>query len=96
MSGHTRGPWEVKPGEWLYVVVPTKNPPFLCEVMNRGDADEPSGEDWANARLIAAAPDLLGACYLMVQATKAPVTELALRTACRIAEAAIAKAEGAE
>ena len=63
---HTPGPWRT-----------VENTPSLIEAMHHdqmtfiAQAFQPQGnasidEMWANARLIAAAPDLLAACELMV------------------------------
>lgn len=56
----TRGPWEVgDSGEGLWWVTgPDKSANVICDVVPRGNANEPDHEDYANARLIAAAPEL--------------------------------------
>ena len=64
-QGHTPGPWEA--------VKDSRNGVILCDKVNsygnhhiarydRGDFDGLTDEDFANAKLIAAAPDLLAAC----------------------------------
>lgn len=63
---HTPGPWTVDdsvPDEAVYVMCPSGT------IANVGPCGTPDDEDKANARLIAAAPDLLEAlkntlCYL--------------------------------
>lgn len=77
MSAHTKGPWVAEdrgdPGlEWVEVV--GANERSIADVGNSA-ANDWSEEDEANARLIAAAPDLLGAC----EALKAGVEDAVLR-----------------
>jgi hypothetical protein len=62
MSKHTPGPWRAErqnpsptTGEWM---IAGSKPGYLAEVRDCG-----SGDVLANARLIAAAPDLLEALY---------------------------------
>jgi hypothetical protein len=57
MEIHTAGPWEVteKPGVWVGPVVRTKDNKGIAFVV---------GQSLPNARLIAAAPELLAACRL--------------------------------
>ncbi len=96
MSKHTPGPWRVEhqnpsptTGEWM---IAGSKPGYLAEVRDCG-----SGDVRANARLIAAAPDLLEACELIVSA----FDQLAPMSSARneplqinAARAAIAKARG--
>ena len=90
MSKHTKGPWRVErqnasptTGEWM---IAGEKPGYLAEVRDCG-----SGCVKSNARLIAAAPELLEAleeavCALEVCGKDYRATE--------IARAAIAKAKG--
>ncbi len=71
MSAHTPGPWRVErqnpsptTGEWM--IAGTK-PGYLAEVRDCG-----SGDVQANARLIAAAPDLLAALQALVAELDGP------------------------
>lgn len=58
MSGHTPGPWSATYGH-LIRVSPTNNPSTICGVHRRGlhSGNYDEAEVFANARLIAAAPD---------------------------------------
>jgi hypothetical protein len=55
---HTPGPWEVGETDGLWITGPDREEPVICDLVPR-DADCYTEEDEANARLIAAAPDLL-------------------------------------
>ena len=57
---HTPGPWRVDDNYVLCLY--DGRPNNICRMLGRGDETE------ANARLIAAAPDLLEACEVMVAA----------------------------
>lgn len=102
MSKHTPGPWEafrrskrLHPNQWIIATLPTAHEQSLCT--EEGDVAE--GEDIfvactteANARLIAAAPELLDASkwaleFLKGFPGKLPPWGEALK-------AAVAKAEG--
>ena len=100
MSKHTPGPWRVQPYTWQRGNVSVFAPrfgraPYGACVAHTPCSDGVGGADGAlaNARLIAAAPELLEALKeLMVAADRVsaePVTWLGK------ARAAIAKAEGA-
>jgi hypothetical protein len=84
MSAHTPGPWRVarlRSGAWAVVDRGTRD--IVPSIFTQRDG----GEDEANARLIAAAPDLLAALKYLL--------ELGGDDDRRItADAAIAKAEG--
>ena len=86
---HTPGPWTlraVQPGEAVF------KRPFWeigAEVSGKGVAFA-FGNDEANARLIAAAPDLLAACKAVIGLGAIPTTQPEHRQL----EAAIAKATG--
>lgn len=96
---HTPGPWEVGEDSDVY-----SHNGANCVAMICGAAERPKqGENKANARLIAAAPELLEACKAMVARCKEPMIERAFKAINQggmfsafpdILEAAIAKAEG--
>jgi hypothetical protein len=95
MSKHTKGPWRAhKPEEsngYVYVDTDGKSGDIaVCY--------GPEGDEYANARLIAAAPDLLAALVALLQSDwilgkKSPNRE-AKAKAIKRAEKAILKAEG--
>lgn len=91
MSKHTPGPW--KHGE--YKAEGISLPPFAQRIYMLGNsAAWVTGEDKeSNARLIAAAPELLHACELALNAMciGAKADEVMLM-ACELLRAAIAKA----
>ena len=103
MSGHTPGPWRVtdeicrfsggeviRPNNGDGVDSPVA---FVCD-FNRYDRDE---ERQANARLIAAAPELLAAAKAVIRAFGfAPPENMDLPTEWDDLSSAIAKAEGRE
>jgi hypothetical protein len=72
MSGHTPGPWEVggqsgNPGEGLEIAAKGKFIAWGTSTYNEDeDEDVITDEDRDNARLIAAAPELLAALKLLV------------------------------
>jgi hypothetical protein len=84
MSKHTPGPWRVVdvPGEASHVIGANN-----FTVVRGGYV---SDMDTANARLIAAAPDLLAALQLIANFSNQDVSDMVRE----IARAAIAKAEG--
>ena len=88
MSGHTPGPWRVR----AYDVRTGR----LFDIRAGADVVAYQSDREADARLIAAAPDLLEACKLAVEALKAPADHMAVQTARRIIEIVISKAEGAQ
>lgn len=65
MSKHTPGPWEAK-GWRVCANLAEGGPPLtvICDTANNKASRTPENE--ANARLIAAAPDLLVACKMLV------------------------------
>ena len=90
---HTPGPWDT--GEDGWIVESAKGWAVSHAVVFRGKHGE--GEDFANARLIAAAPDLLAALEELTRTAASlvdyhddPETEAAID----VARAAIAKAKG--
>lgn len=98
---HTNGKWEVTPafstsgnGEWT--VWERESGIYICETWTIGD--HPCAEEEANARLIAAAPELLEAAkkmreYLELVGCGSYQGDMAMLDIIR---AAIAKAEGEE
>lgn len=96
MSAHTAGPWSRWVGHGTIGAGVTKNTRGVFDCartiaeMVEDDDDEPlSGEDLANANLIAAAPDLLAA---LKHAVGCAATERC--DECVAGHRAIAKAEG--
>jgi hypothetical protein len=71
MSKFTPGPWEVefmadRDGDWFSIEAPmVGRSGTVADTYNRDHVIE-ADEDRANARLMAAAPDLLEACMAMV------------------------------
>ena len=84
---HTPGPWEIKLG--LPHIIRTSHVPFVAMVEPIGDEGE------ANARFIAAAPEMEKALEMYIQAedSDAPCVELFI-WAGEAARAALAKARG--
>lgn len=72
-ANHTPGPWAVDPDdrpdmEWnIHIVQHDKPHITICFMSHDGDGINATGE--ANARLIAAAPDLLAALNLLLYGT---------------------------
>ena len=94
MSTHTPGPWIIV-GRIIDAVPRSSSlPPERIAILDQGPTE---GESEANARLIAAAPDLLAACIAALPALSAhantgcdcPDTE-----AAKMLRAGIAKAKG--
>ena len=84
---HTPGTWETQKARDDEI----NGGRYRCLRANRkwlGDIRANTAEDDANARLIAAAPDLLAACKAMLD------PDIALCKVIMEAEAAVAKAEG--
>lgn len=82
---HTPGPWAYRTEDGYCGEIVASNGTFLCAF-----ADDPSE---ANARLIAAAPDLLDALSVLLAAVQRSVCE-GSGPAQDLAHAAIAKAAG--
>lgn len=102
--GHTPGPWNAHKGtggdpERCYVTQDAPLPYMIAEVENGAPGDTLETE-WANALLIAAAPDLLAACSILDGLDWCPGYELSqverLEEALKAARAAIAKATGSQ
>lgn len=110
MSAHTPAPWHVVeplgPGEPLWISAATVLGIAKIEPCERGDGlgERLTDEDHANARLIAAAPDLLAALRLCAQQFRVHEAENREKGAsekasasgglAQWAEAAIARADG--
>lgn len=100
MATHTPGPWTARLDDAPFWVAPPKaTDNVICDLQPR-DADVFTEEDEANARLIAAAPDM----FRFVEAFAACPTEgevpghwsdkAAMDEMIRVARAIVAKAEG--
>lgn len=62
---HTPGPWSMHLVDDTVVIIPRRPLPQKFSTLGHSEvADE---EDFANARLIAAAPELLDACMAMIE-----------------------------
>lgn len=104
MSGHTPGPWTLGAGRRhfanLSVFAPIGETTFRWRVALacRDDGEGmPQAEAEANARLIAAAPDLLDAvhrCLNLLEIVAGPDEAAFIEKATAKVRAAIAKAEG--
>jgi len=107
-SKHTPGPWAVdldrefiQGGDVVSVEALTPDRRHVvrevCSLMLDTGEDK-DGEDWpedaANALLIAAAPDFYEACKAFASAMRADADFLKLVEALRLADAAVARAEG--
>lgn len=90
---HTSGPWATHLVDETIVVIPRR--PLPQHVSTLGHSEVADDEDYANARLIAAAPELLQALETLVECAKyGDVIQDA--DAWKDAHAAIAKARGAQ
>jgi hypothetical protein len=90
MSKHTPGPWSLHEHESLFVVGPDGN--MVADTDMPADRGYRSPQCKANAKLIAAAPDLLAACKAawLLMTPKTP----GQHNAYRLLHEAIIKAEG--
>jgi len=90
---HTQGPWITNCG-----FVATAKHTAICKMSYTGAvkfaADPASLEDSANARLIAAAPDMLEACKAVLEANPIPGGMKERRGVMAMVEAAIQAATG--
>lgn len=82
----TSGPWRVRDYVNCVEVLATSRPPVV-NWQGFDDSDRPMADHVANARLIAASPDLLAACQLALP-------HLVNEPAADAVRAAIAKATG--
>lgn len=90
MSKATPGPWSIK-AEFENECVVFGGDRMICECYE--DGEEQTDEDRANARLIAAAPDLLAACEAAWNCiAELSPTQARVETA-QMLQAAIAKAK---
>jgi hypothetical protein len=94
---HTPGPWRMSPSDdgCDFVDIHADDWGAFARVvirMENDDADSPEG--LANANLILAAPDMLAALKIIVDAWLSPLEKRALKVEmCEAARTAIAKAE---
>ncbi len=101
---HTPGPWQALDNNHTGIDIDIKHEPFaggtIATIWNGADDDAPGEMEWANARLIAAAPDLLAACnelLAMLKEWSANPDEMSGFSEFKgvhVARAAIAKATG--
>lgn len=95
-SKSTPGPWKVEQSDhWLWVAGPDREENVICDIVGRNSkpGEDLTPEDAANARLIAAAPDLLAACKAAIVKFKhTPLDRISV--AADMLRDAIAKAEG--
>ena len=98
MSAHTPGPWEVGEQDCLNALDIVAEGTVIASVQTEQEIPEGECQERANARLIAAAPQLLSALInalvFMGRAGANADTKHPLRPAWEDARAAIAKAEG--
>lgn len=94
-TNHTPGPWEIDDAAFdgLDIV----SPQGRVAMLNDGEPGEDTSI-WANARLIAAAPDMLAALEALMRwetsALDAEQAAALMDEVCDMARAAIAKAKG--
>ena len=83
MSKHTPGPWAVNPqtrGDAdisVYAILGSGNPHWIARAYGGGPLAPPSPVTAANARLIAAGPDLLAACEAALASEACVCAEIA-------------------
>lgn len=88
---HTPGPWGAELSPYRRTLSVVSETTWICgELLN--PSTMPEEEAWANARLIASAPDLLAALKLAKHMFIA--NELDLPRTFEVIDAAISKAEG--
>lgn len=96
MNNHTPGPWDIDDDTMeIFSITPEHSAGWIATVLgNDGNGRPlPPEEMAANARLIAAAPELLAALAAMREAFTSNGTD-GQHNACRMADAAIEKAGG--
>jgi hypothetical protein len=97
VSAHTPGPWEIAPqiaNEGIWIERPNAKSGEPDEICHCTTATVPEGEATANARLIAAAPDLLTFAHNVIAALEENGADANLANMLADAKATIAKAEG--
>lgn len=96
-SQHTPGPWKVTRSDdgedGLWIEGPNSNQNVICDLVQRDCEQEYDAEDHANAKLIAAAPDLLTAAKAAKKYLEPDLIEPG-RTVFWSLVRAIARAEG--
>ncbi len=90
MSEHTKGPWRVSNHDDNDDIVVRSGPKIVANCESDNYYDLPAEKILANARLIAAAPELLAACKAMV--TDFDLGEPSIKHSLKLMEVAIAKA----
>lgn len=92
MSHHTKGPWlrQLISGRPGTLVVAPGDERYIASINYRGSIERTN----ADADLIAAAPELLEACRLLLAVRLERAGDRAADAEVRLAMAAIAKAEG--
>ena len=97
---HTPGPWRLVGIRGVVMATNQNSPSELICVADCRTVDVTTDEALANARLIAAAPDLLAACKVMVAKCAGHMPDPRYpawhKDCCEVARAAITKAEGAD
>ncbi|KOQ21815.1 hypothetical protein ABW38_26545 [Achromobacter xylosoxidans] len=91
-TNHTPGPWSTHLVDSTVVVIPRR--PFPQQISTLGHSEVADEQDYANARLIAAAPELLEALEWALRAMEARNPLWAEGERFIAARAAIAKAKG--
>ncbi len=97
---HTPGPWKVVkpnnpgPQQENDRLIATKDKKHVAEIFQYQNHKNQNGPSLANARLIAAAPELLEACKAFVEAWEKSLQLEKTDTALRLAKTAIAKVAG--
>ena len=91
MTKHTPGPWAVSPRRQYEFPIRSVAMPGLQPIVAQVGALR-DGEGGSNARLIAAAPDLLGALKWLAACVKTPGPHMDVHAALEKAQAAIDKA----
>ena len=98
MSKHTPGPWSIDNPKKGHVCISAPESRFwdLAKVVWQNDCDaelgQPSPQEEANARLIAAAPELLEALESLLDECEGTVMQTSANHSIERARAAIAKA----
>ena len=92
MTKHTQAPWEIMPSENLPPRIKSKSFGIICRLNDIFPTENGYQENKANARLIAAAPELLEALAMMVaMVNRTKLENLSeVKYACEV----IAKARG--